>query len=162
RRAARSLGGARRLPAQADGAGGLPAGTGAVRHLRWRRTVPALLHRRGWRGLRPLPHGRGVRTRPWHDPAPCRTARRGPGPGRGRRRTRRRNQARGRDAGEELRRVPSRPPRAGPDHVAIVLDGNGRWAKARGLPRNKGHEAGEEALFATVEGGLDVGLSYLT
>jgi undecaprenyl diphosphate synthase len=53
-------------------------------------------------------------------------------------------------------------PRAVPDHVAIVMDGNGRWAKARGLPRNKGHEAGEVALFDTVEGGLDVGLSYLT
>ena len=53
-------------------------------------------------------------------------------------------------------------PRAVPDHVAIVMDGNGRWAKSRGLPRSKGHEAGEAALFDTVEGALDVGLSYLT
>jgi undecaprenyl diphosphate synthase len=53
-------------------------------------------------------------------------------------------------------------PRALPDHVAIVMDGNGRWAGERGLPRNKGHEAGEAALFDTVEGALDVGLSWLT
>ncbi|MGH2682909.1 MAG: polyprenyl diphosphate synthase [Actinomycetota bacterium] len=54
----------------------------------------------------------------------------------------------------DLRRIPS--------HVAIVMDGNGRWAKQRGLPRTKGHEAGERALFDTVEGALDVGLRYLT
>jgi undecaprenyl diphosphate synthase len=49
-----------------------------------------------------------------------------------------------------------------PDHVAIVMDGNGRWAGDRGLPRNKGHEAGEVALFDTVEGALDAGLGWLT
>jgi undecaprenyl diphosphate synthase len=53
-------------------------------------------------------------------------------------------------------------PPAVPNHVAIVMDGNGRWAALRGLPRTKGHEAGEAALFDTVEGGLDVGLSWLT
>jgi undecaprenyl diphosphate synthase len=53
-------------------------------------------------------------------------------------------------------------PRAVPGHVAIVMDGNGRWAGQRGLPRTKGHEAGEAALFDTVEGALDVGLSWLT
>jgi undecaprenyl diphosphate synthase len=67
--------------------------------------------------------------------------------------------------------MPARNPRAlpsgldarlVPDHVAIVMDGNGRWAAARGLPRNKGHEAGEAALFDTVEGALDAGLSWLT
>jgi undecaprenyl diphosphate synthase len=42
------------------------------------------------------------------------------------------------------------------------MDGNGRWAKAKGLPRNKGHEAGELALFDTVEGALDAGVSWLT
>jgi undecaprenyl diphosphate synthase len=42
------------------------------------------------------------------------------------------------------------------------MDGNGRWAAARGLPRSKGHEAGEAALFDTVEGALDAGLSWLT
>lgn len=49
-----------------------------------------------------------------------------------------------------------------PAHVAIVMDGNGRWASQRGLPRTKGHEAGEQALFDTVEGALDIGLRYLT
>ncbi|MFL6224437.1 MAG: polyprenyl diphosphate synthase [Actinomycetes bacterium] len=57
---------------------------------------------------------------------------------------------------------PDLDPKAVPDHVAIVMDGNGRWAGAKGLPRNKGHEAGEAALFDTVEGGLDAGLSWLT
>jgi undecaprenyl diphosphate synthase len=57
---------------------------------------------------------------------------------------------------------PDLNPKAVPDHVAIVMDGNGRWAGAKGLPRNKGHEAGEAALFDTVEGALDAGLSWLT
>ena len=45
-----------------------------------------------------------------------------------------------------------------PRHVAIVMDGNGRWARQRGLRRTDGHAAGEEALFDTVEGGLEIGL----
>ena len=49
-----------------------------------------------------------------------------------------------------------------PRHVAIVMDGNGRWAAQRGLPRTKGHEAGERALYDVVEGGLEIGLPYLT
>jgi undecaprenyl diphosphate synthase len=49
-----------------------------------------------------------------------------------------------------------------PTHVAIVMDGTGRWAAQRGLPRTKGHEAGEQALYDVVEGALDVGLRYLT
>ncbi len=49
-----------------------------------------------------------------------------------------------------------------PRHVAIVMDGNGRWATQRGLPRTEGHAAGEEALFDTVEGALDIGLRWLT
>jgi undecaprenyl diphosphate synthase len=49
-----------------------------------------------------------------------------------------------------------------PRHVAIVMDGNGRWAADRGLPRTKGHEAGERALYDVVEGGLEIGLPYLT
>ncbi|HVA41856.1 MAG TPA: polyprenyl diphosphate synthase [Acidimicrobiales bacterium] len=48
-----------------------------------------------------------------------------------------------------------------PAHVACVMDGNGRWAEKRGLARTEGHAAGEEALFDTVEGALDVGLSWL-
>jgi undecaprenyl diphosphate synthase len=57
---------------------------------------------------------------------------------------------------------PGLDPRAVPDHVAIVMDGNGRWAGQRGLPRTRGHEAGEAALFDTVEGAIDAGLSWLT
>jgi undecaprenyl diphosphate synthase len=49
-----------------------------------------------------------------------------------------------------------------PGHVAIIMDGNGRWANQQGLPRNAGHEAGEEALFDTVEGALQLGIADLT
>jgi undecaprenyl diphosphate synthase len=49
-----------------------------------------------------------------------------------------------------------------PTHVACVMDGNGRWAKRRGLKRTEGHAAGEHALFDTVEGALDLGLDWLT
>jgi undecaprenyl diphosphate synthase len=49
-----------------------------------------------------------------------------------------------------------------PDHVAIVMDGNGRWAKQRGLPRTEGHGAGEEALWDTVKGAVEVGVRWLT
>lgn len=49
-----------------------------------------------------------------------------------------------------------------PAHVAIVMDGNGRWAKARGLARTEGHGAGEEALWDTVKGANEVGLRWLT
>lgn len=53
-------------------------------------------------------------------------------------------------------------PRRVPRHVAIVMDGNGRWARQRGLKRTEGHAAGEEALFDTVEGALEIGLPWLT
>jgi undecaprenyl diphosphate synthase len=49
-----------------------------------------------------------------------------------------------------------------PAHVGLILDGNGRWANQRGLPRTAGHLAGEEALFDTVEGALEIGISWLT
>src|SRR4029453_4060889 len=42
------------------------------------------------------------------------------------------------------------------------MDGNGRWAERKGLPRTDGHAAGEQALFDTVEGALDMGLRWLT
>lgn len=51
---------------------------------------------------------------------------------------------------------------ATPAHVAIIMDGNGRWAKARGLPRLAGHRAGVEALRETVRAASDLGISYLT
>jgi undecaprenyl diphosphate synthase len=49
-----------------------------------------------------------------------------------------------------------------PTHVAIVMDGNGRWAQQRGLKRTEGHAAGEAALFDTVDGALEIGLRWLT
>jgi undecaprenyl diphosphate synthase len=49
-----------------------------------------------------------------------------------------------------------------PHHVACVMDGNGRWASRRGLPRTEGHAAGEEALFDAVEGALQLGIGWLT
>jgi undecaprenyl diphosphate synthase len=49
-----------------------------------------------------------------------------------------------------------------PVHVAAVMDGNGRWATRRGLKRNDGHAAGEEAIFDTVEGALELGIKWLT
>jgi undecaprenyl diphosphate synthase len=49
-----------------------------------------------------------------------------------------------------------------PGHVAIVMDGNGRWAQQRGLPRTEGHGAGEDALWDTVNGAVDAGVKWLT
>jgi undecaprenyl diphosphate synthase len=49
-----------------------------------------------------------------------------------------------------------------PQHVACVMDGNGRWATQRGLKRTDGHAAGEEALFDAVEGALELGIGWLT
>jgi undecaprenyl diphosphate synthase len=46
--------------------------------------------------------------------------------------------------------------------VAITMDGNGRWAKARGLPRTKGHEMGEAALFDVVEGAIEIGVEAIS
>ena len=59
-----------------------------------------------------------------------------------------------------------RPPPIGPEfvpgHVAIVMDGNGRWANARGLPRTKGHEMGEAALLDVVAGGIELGVKHIS
>ena len=49
-----------------------------------------------------------------------------------------------------------------PGHVAIIMDGNGRWAKARGLPRIAGHQRGVDALRGVVEAGREMGIDYLT
>lgn len=49
-----------------------------------------------------------------------------------------------------------------PIHVGLILDGNGRWANERGLPRTAGHLAGEQALFDTVEGALEIGIKWVT
>ena len=47
-------------------------------------------------------------------------------------------------------------------HVAIIMDGNGRWAAERGLPRAEGHRQGVESVRRTVEAGLQLGISHLT
>lgn len=59
--------------------------------------------------------------------------------------------------------VPPEIPKARlPQHIAIVMDGNGRWANARGLPRTAGHEAGEPALLDVIEGAIEIGVPYLS
>ncbi len=57
---------------------------------------------------------------------------------------------------------PNLPSALVPGHVAIVMDGNGRWANQRGLPRTKGHEAGEAALLDVVAGAIEVGVTHLS
>jgi len=49
-----------------------------------------------------------------------------------------------------------------PEHVAIIMDGNGRWANARGLPRSMGHRKGVEAVRETVRAAGDMGIKFLT
>ena len=51
---------------------------------------------------------------------------------------------------------------APPAHVAIIMDGNGRWAKARGLPRIAGHRRGAEAVRRTIVAATELGIAYLT
>lgn len=57
---------------------------------------------------------------------------------------------------------PDIPAELVPQHVAIVMDGNGRWAKQRGLARTKGHEAGEASLFDVVEGAIEIGVKAVS
>ncbi len=54
------------------------------------------------------------------------------------------------------------PPSPAPVHVAIIMDGNGRWAKARGLPRTAGHQQGAEAVKRAVKAAVSMRVSYLT
>ena len=49
-----------------------------------------------------------------------------------------------------------------PRHVAIIMDGNGRWAQSRGLPRSAGHHKGVEAVRRTVRAAIELGIQYLT
>lgn len=49
-----------------------------------------------------------------------------------------------------------------PRHIAVVMDGNGRWAQERGLPRTAGHEAGEASLLDCVHGALELGIGWLS
>jgi undecaprenyl diphosphate synthase len=59
-------------------------------------------------------------------------------------------------------RPPLLPAEVIPRHVAIIMDGNGRWAKQRGLARTAGHTAGEAALFDVIEGALELGIRYVS
>jgi undecaprenyl diphosphate synthase len=55
-----------------------------------------------------------------------------------------------------------RDPAPPPVHVAIIMDGNGRWARARGLPRTAGHKRGAEAVKTAAESAMQLGVQYLT
>ena len=59
-------------------------------------------------------------------------------------------------------RPPAIPADLVPRHVALIMDGNGRWAKQRGLPRTEGHKRGEDSLFDVIEGCVEVGVKYLS
>ncbi|WP_411733851.1 isoprenyl transferase [Paeniglutamicibacter sp.] len=58
--------------------------------------------------------------------------------------------------------MPVLRPELVPQHVAIVMDGNGRWANARGLPRTEGHRAGEAALLDVMAGAVQMGIKYVS
>jgi undecaprenyl diphosphate synthase len=60
------------------------------------------------------------------------------------------------------RRIEDKEKNCVPQHVAIIMDGNGRWAKKRGLPRLKGHEQGSESVRAVLRACRKVGVKYLT
>lgn len=59
-------------------------------------------------------------------------------------------------------RPPAIPAQFVPRHVAVVMDGNGRWANERGLPRNEGHKAGEKSLVDVVAGAIEMGIPYVS
>ena len=59
-------------------------------------------------------------------------------------------------------RAAARPDLKIPVHIGVIMDGNGRWAQARGKPRTEGHVAGVKALRATVENCINYGVQYLT
>jgi undecaprenyl diphosphate synthase len=59
-------------------------------------------------------------------------------------------------------KIPADPTIAVPRHIAIIMDGNGRWAAARGLPRVEGHRRGVEVVRRTVRAAADIGIQYLT
>ncbi len=59
--------------------------------------------------------------------------------------------------------LPANPdPSPGPHHVAIIMDGNGRWAKARGLPRVAGHRRGADSVRRVIRGAAELGIPVLT
>ena len=58
--------------------------------------------------------------------------------------------------------APSADARTLPRHIALIMDGNGRWARLRGLPRGAGHQAGAEAVRRTIRACMQLGIPYLT
>ncbi|MDR4532786.1 isoprenyl transferase [Glutamicibacter endophyticus] len=62
----------------------------------------------------------------------------------------------------EQLQAPRIPAELVPEHVAIVMDGNGRWANQRGLPRTEGHRAGEAALLDVLAGAVELGIKYVS
>ncbi len=65
-------------------------------------------------------------------------------------------------AHEHGARPPALPRDLVPKHVAVVMDGNGRWARQRGLPRTAGHERGELVLLDVVAGAIEIGVTHLS
>lgn len=59
-------------------------------------------------------------------------------------------------------RPPQLPRELVPKHVAVVMDGNGRWANARGLPRTAGHAAGEASLIEVMAGAIEIGVQHVS
>lgn len=74
--------------------------------------------------------------------------------------TERTGRASGPDASALLQRV--RAEGGVPRHVAVIMDGNGRWARERGLPRWEGHRAGMSSVREVIEGGVEAGIRHLT
>lgn len=59
-------------------------------------------------------------------------------------------------------RPPDLPAELVPRHVAVIMDGNGRWANQRGLPRTAGHERGEQSLVEVVKGAIEIGVEAIS
>jgi undecaprenyl diphosphate synthase len=57
---------------------------------------------------------------------------------------------------------PDIPAKFLPNHIALVMDGNGRWANARGLPRTEGHKRGEETMIDVVDGAIEIGVRWMS
>ena len=181
--------GARRLPAAVAGGGRVRAGADGVRPVRDRRPAARVRDPVGRDGLRVLPAAGGGGSRagdrgPDGRPAPGRLAQRGSerpeAPGRvqwlGGRLPAVAPGAlhpfvascgacvtvRPPDPHPSGVRPPAIPPDLVPRHVAIVMDGDGRWAKQRGLPRTEGHKVGESSLLDVIMGAIELGIPYLS
>ena len=82
--------------------------------------------------------------------------------GRGSRQSRRTGPVRPPDPHPSGARPPAIPPDLVPNHVAIVMDGNGRWANQRGLPRIEGHKRGEAVVLDAAKGCIELGVRWLS